>query len=166
MINIELIKAKLPQELWEKAEKFTIPDEFLTTMPDLIVLVLNSKSMDAAEEKQSWFNLLPMMNKEQIDKLRDILTREKQKLNDFLSRYTSINLPGISRLLDIPLSKARMISFELELDGFLERKENFVKKRFSRYWKLKENVNDVNVKNERGIRGTSECGLPHIECDN
>jgi hypothetical protein len=87
MANIELIKAKLPQELREKAEKFTIPDEFLTTMPDLIILVLNSKSMDTAEEKQSWFNLLPMMNKDQIDKLRDILTREKQKLDEIEQKY-------------------------------------------------------------------------------
>ncbi len=84
---MNLIKTKLPQELREKAEKFTIPDEFLTTMPDLIVLVLNSKSMDNAEEKQSWFNLLPMMNKEQIDKLRDILTREKQKLAEIEQKY-------------------------------------------------------------------------------
>lgn len=87
MANMNLIKTKLPQELREKAEKFTIPDEFLTTMPDLIMLVLNSKSMDAAEEKQSWFNLLPMMNKEQIDKLRDILTREKQKLAEIEQKY-------------------------------------------------------------------------------
>lgn len=87
MTNIELIKSKLPQELREKAEKFTIPDEFLTTMPELIVLILNSKSMDSAEEKQSWFSLLPMMNKEQIDKLNDILTREKQKLTEIEQKY-------------------------------------------------------------------------------
>jgi DNA repair exonuclease SbcCD ATPase subunit len=87
MANIDLIKTKLPQELREKAEKFTIPDEFLTTMPDLVVLVLNSKSMDNAEEKQSWFSLLPMMNKDQIDKLRDILTREKQKLSEIEQKY-------------------------------------------------------------------------------
>ena len=84
---MDLIKTKLPQELWEKAEKFTIPDEFLTTMPDLIVLVLNSKSMDNAEQKQSGFKLLPMMNKDQIDKLRDILTREKQKLAEIEQKY-------------------------------------------------------------------------------
>jgi len=53
MANMNLIKTKLPQELWEKAEKFTIPDEFLITMPNLIVLILNSKSLDNAEEKQS-----------------------------------------------------------------------------------------------------------------
>lgn len=84
---MDLIKTKLPQELREQAEKFTIPDEFLSTMPDLIILVLNSKSMDNPEEKQSWFNLLPMMNKEQIDKLRDILTREKQKLAEIEQKY-------------------------------------------------------------------------------
>ena len=69
MANTDLIKKVLPQELWEKAATFTIPDKFLETMPDLIVLVLNSKSMDTQEEKQSWFNLLPMMNDEQITKL-------------------------------------------------------------------------------------------------
>jgi uncharacterized membrane protein len=87
MTDINLIKQKLPQELREKAEKFTIPDEFIITMPDLIILVLNSRSMDAAEEKQSRFNLLPMMNKDQIDKLRDILTREKQKLEEIEQKY-------------------------------------------------------------------------------
>lgn len=87
MTNMDLIKSKLPQELREKAEKFTIPEEFLTAMPDLIILVLNSKSMDNAEEKQSWFNLMPMMNKEQMDKLRDILTREKQKLEEIEKKY-------------------------------------------------------------------------------
>ncbi len=87
MANIELIKQQLPPELREKAETFIIPDEFLTTMPDIIVLVLNSKSMDNPEEKQSWFNLLPIMNKDQIDKLRDILTREKQKLMEIEQKY-------------------------------------------------------------------------------
>ncbi len=87
MVNTDLIKVKLPQELRQLAVNFTIPDEFLTTMSDIIILVLNSKSMDSTEEKQSWFNLLPMMNKEQIDKLRDILTREKQKLSEIEQKY-------------------------------------------------------------------------------
>ena len=87
MVNMDLIKTKLPQELREKAEKFTIPDEFLTTMPEIIILIFNSKSMDTQEEKQSWFNLLPMMNKDQMDKLRDILTREKQKLLEIEQKY-------------------------------------------------------------------------------
>ena len=43
--------------------------------------------MDNPEEKQSWFNLLPMMNKDQIDKLKDILTREEQKLAEIEQKY-------------------------------------------------------------------------------
>ncbi|MEI7558035.1 MAG: hypothetical protein WCJ45_04340 [bacterium] len=87
MTNIDLIKSKLPNILREPAEKFTIPDEFLISMPDIIILILNSKSMDASEEKQSRFNLLPVMSKDQIDKLRDILTREKVKLQEIDQKY-------------------------------------------------------------------------------
>ena len=87
MANTALIQKQLPQELREKAATFIIPDKFLESMPDIITLILNSKSMDTQEEKQSWFNLLPMMNDEQMEKLRDILTREKQKLEEIESKY-------------------------------------------------------------------------------
>lgn len=43
--------------------------------------------MDNHDEKQSWLSLLPMMNDEQIAKLRDILTREKQKLEEIEAKY-------------------------------------------------------------------------------
>jgi len=87
MTTKELIQQYLPQEVWELAAPFTIPEQFLQSMPDLIVLVLLSKSMDNHEEKQSWFSLLPMMNDEQIMKLKDILTREKQKLEEIEAKY-------------------------------------------------------------------------------
>jgi len=82
-----LIKKSLPERLREQAKQFSIPEKYLTQMPDLIVLVLESRSMDKAEEKQSWFNLMPMMNDEQIAKLNDILTREKQKLQEIEQKY-------------------------------------------------------------------------------
>lgn len=87
MVNIELIQQKLPQELREIAKNYTISDNFLETMSDIIILVLQSKSLDTQQEKQSWFDLLPLMNQEQIDKLRDILTREKQKLEEIEKKY-------------------------------------------------------------------------------
>lgn len=83
----EAIKKYLPEAVQAKAEQFTIPIEFIEQMPELITLVLNSRSMDKAEEKQSWFNLLPLMNDEQIAKLNDILTREKQKLAEIEQKY-------------------------------------------------------------------------------
>jgi hypothetical protein len=87
MTSLELIHQSLPQELWTVAETFSIPDKFLQTLPDLVILILQSKSMDTQEEKQSWFTLFPMMNDEQIGKLRDILTREKQKLQEIDQKY-------------------------------------------------------------------------------
>lgn len=83
----EAIKKYLPETLWERAGQFTIPIEFIEQMPELITLVLNSRSMDKTEEKQSWFNLLPLMNDEQISKLNDILMREKQKLAEIEKKY-------------------------------------------------------------------------------
>ncbi|MEI8253405.1 MAG: hypothetical protein WCG25_06795 [bacterium] len=83
----ELIKQKIPQELRELASKFIIPENFLNQDVELIILLLKSKSIDKPEEKQSWFNLLSIMNKEQIDRLRDILVREKNKLEEIEKKY-------------------------------------------------------------------------------
>lgn len=81
------IHTYLPTEVQEKAKQFTIPIEFIEKMPELIVLVLNSRSMNEASEKQSWFNLLPLMTDDQISKLNDILTKEKQKLEEIEKKY-------------------------------------------------------------------------------
>lgn len=83
----EAVQKYLPTELQEKALQFTMPIEFIEKMPSLIVLILNSRSMSDAAEKQSWFNLLPLMTDEQIAKLNDILTREKQKLEEIEKKY-------------------------------------------------------------------------------
>jgi hypothetical protein len=56
-------------------------------MPSVVILILNSRSMSEASEKQSRFNLLPLMTDEQITKLNDILTREKQKLEEIEKKY-------------------------------------------------------------------------------
>ena len=71
---------KVLQETRDLCKDFTIPSEFIQDTPDLIVLILQSRSIDTPEEKQNWFNLLPMMNTEQIEKLRAILIKEKTKL--------------------------------------------------------------------------------------
>lgn len=87
MANTQLIQQKLPQDLRELASKFNISDSFLSNEPDLVVLILNSRSLATNEEKQSWFNLIPIMNSEQIEKLRDILTRERDKIAEIEAKY-------------------------------------------------------------------------------
>ncbi|MDR2189713.1 MAG: hypothetical protein LBP53_00500 [Candidatus Peribacteria bacterium] len=86
-MNTELLTQYLPAHLVEPASKFTIPEAFLREHSDLIILILESKSISEEKEKQSWFDLYPLMNKEQIDKLREILTREKEKLAEIEKKY-------------------------------------------------------------------------------
>ena len=87
MATQENITKFLPERLQQVALSYNIPDDMLETNADLVVLVLESKSISEQKEKQSWFDLYSLMNQEQIDKLRDILTREKQKLAEIEARY-------------------------------------------------------------------------------
>ena len=85
--NLGLIQEKLPENLWGMAQTFTIDDNSLNQYSDLVVLILNSKSLSDNTEKQNWFNLLTIMNEEQIPKLKEILTREKEKLEEINQKY-------------------------------------------------------------------------------
>ena len=87
MVTQESVEKYLPEHLRKVALEYNIPDDMLENNTDLVVLVLESKSINEPKEKQSWFDLYSLMNQEQIDKLRDILTREKQKLAEIEARY-------------------------------------------------------------------------------
>lgn len=87
MTNVALIQQYLPQNLWEIAEKFEIPENDLINRVDLIQLILESQSLAENNEKQNWFNLLPIMNDEQTEKLKEILVREKEKLAEINAKY-------------------------------------------------------------------------------
>ncbi len=87
MASNDLVVKYLPQPLREAAVGYTIPDQFIEKKAPLVALVLQSKSIGTPEEKQSWFNLLPLMNDEQIAKLEEILTKEKQKLDEIEKKY-------------------------------------------------------------------------------
>ncbi|NDK08162.1 hypothetical protein EOM39_02850 [Candidatus Gracilibacteria bacterium] len=65
---------------------FQIADEIQAEYPELIKLVLNTKSMDD-QERQYWFDILPSMSNEQIDRLYDILDTEKKKLEQLEASY-------------------------------------------------------------------------------
>jgi hypothetical protein len=82
-----IIEQNLPEDLWKTISSFIISDATLTVHGKLIELILRSRSIDTIEEKQNWFNLLPMMNQEQIEKLYWILEREKEKLQEIEEKY-------------------------------------------------------------------------------
>lgn len=87
MTDSKLIQQYLPKDLWESAVKYDIPSDFVAKMPETIELVLRSKSIESFEDRQSWFALLPLMNEEQMSRLKDILAKEKTKLAEIESAY-------------------------------------------------------------------------------
>lgn len=65
---------------------FTILDEIQSQYGELVKLVLNTESMDN-NEKQYWFDILPSMTDEQVDRLFDILETERKKLEELEVKY-------------------------------------------------------------------------------
>jgi len=97
MIDKKLVEKYLPKDLWDEVMKYSVWDEFIKKLPDLIEMILRSKSIDSHEEKQNWFNLLPLMNDEQIERLRNILLKEKRKLQEIEEKYKKTTKNKMSR---------------------------------------------------------------------
>ena len=67
-------------------DKFDIPETVKQQYPDLIPLILETESMND-EERQYWFQILPIMTEDQVKKLREILVNEKQQLSKLDKDY-------------------------------------------------------------------------------
>lgn len=65
---------------------FTILDEIQVQYWALVDLVLWSESIDN-NEKQYWFDILPSMTDEQVDRLFNILTTERNQLEELNLKY-------------------------------------------------------------------------------
>jgi hypothetical protein len=88
MADIAVLKKYLPEDLVAYASNFDIPEEFLEIDPELITLVLKSKALETDEDKQNWFNLLPLMTEDQIYKFKEILLKERKKLDEIEEKYS------------------------------------------------------------------------------
>lgn len=65
---------------------FSILDEIQAKYPELVDLVLGSESIDN-NEKQYWFDILPSMTDDQIDRLFNILMTERRQLEELNLKY-------------------------------------------------------------------------------
>lgn len=66
--------------------KFNIPSVVQEKYPKLIPLILETESMDD-EEREYWFQILPIMTPEQVQKFQDILISEKEQLAKLDAEY-------------------------------------------------------------------------------
>ncbi len=65
---------------------FRVPEKLIAEDVELVDFIMRSESMKDSE-RQYWFNLWEVMNTEQRDKLRDILSRERTKLAEIDAKY-------------------------------------------------------------------------------
>ena len=65
---------------------FKIPEYMLKEDKELVELIMLSESMNDGE-RQYWFDLTKTMNIQQVEKLRDILLKERQKLAEIEAKY-------------------------------------------------------------------------------
>jgi hypothetical protein len=68
------------------AADFTISPEILAQYNELITLILATESMDD-DERQYWFDIMPSMTDDQVDRLYNILDTEKKKLEELEVKY-------------------------------------------------------------------------------
>ena len=73
-------------ELKKDNKSFQIDDEILAKYKELIDMILVTESMDD-DERQYWFDIMPSMTEEQIDRLYNILDTEKKKLAELELKY-------------------------------------------------------------------------------
>jgi hypothetical protein len=65
---------------------YIIDPAVLEKHTELVELIKTAESMDD-KERQYWFDLLPVMNEDQIQNLNNILSTEKKKLADIDKKY-------------------------------------------------------------------------------
>ena len=119
-----LLVKYLPAHLIEIAKEYDIPDNFLEKDSDLVVLVLESKSLSKKEEKQNWFNLYPIMNAEQIGRLREILTNEKQKLKEIEERYKAKHNEIVQKYQENYMKNSQQQAKLKEAEAIAQQKES------------------------------------------
>jgi hypothetical protein len=67
-------------------DKYSVPTMVKEKFPDLVQLIKETESMND-EERDYWFQILPIMTEEQIRKFRDILLNEKNQLTKLDKEY-------------------------------------------------------------------------------
>lgn len=76
----------LAAKIREIESKYTIPQPVKEKYPDIIPLVLQTESMND-DERDYWFQILPIMTDEQISKFHGILTNERNQLKRLDQEY-------------------------------------------------------------------------------
>lgn len=87
-----------------------IPDAVMQKYPDLVELIKKTESM-SDDERNYWFQILPIMTEEQVQRLRNILEEEAQQLakldEEYQEELSEINKQHLSEWNEFDIKKER-----------------------------------------------------------
>ncbi len=86
-INLDDAAMMQGQNPLKPEDKYSVPPLVKEKFPDLMQLIKETESMNE-EERDYWFQILPIMTEEQIGKFRTILLNEKQQLTQLDQEYS------------------------------------------------------------------------------
>lgn len=86
VINLEEEAMAASSALATANDKYSVPDMVKEKFPDLMELIKTTESMND-EERDYWFQILPIMTEDQIARFREILLNEKQQLATLDKEY-------------------------------------------------------------------------------
>ena len=108
-----------------KDDKFKIPPIVLKKYPDLVELIKKTESM-SDEERDYWFQILPIMTVDQVDRLRKILDEEATQLAKLDDQYqeelTKLNKKHLAEWDSFEKKKEREERQEKEASAEAEEK--------------------------------------------
>lgn len=84
-LDLEAEAMQANQQVVQKP-KYVIPDLVKEKFPDLPGLLDKTESMNN-EERDYWYQIMPIMTEDQLKKLYDILTNEKKQLQSLDKQY-------------------------------------------------------------------------------
>jgi hypothetical protein len=73
-------------QITQNGKTYQVEEEIQAKFPELIKMILLTESMDD-DERQYWFDIMPSMTDDQIDRLFNILDTERRKLEELEMKY-------------------------------------------------------------------------------
>jgi len=108
-----------------------IPEDVQKQFPELIGLIKGSQSMND-EERQYWIDVLPIMTKDQLDNLNNILGNEKKQIEEADKQYEQ----GV---------KEDVKYFKLEFDEIKYKEKKLLRQKAEKMEELAETKNEETV---------------------
>lgn len=124
--GVDLRNLKTAKKQDDKSAKFKIPEDIKKKYPELVTLILGTESMND-DERQYWFQIMPIMTEEQTKKLHSILQNEKEQLAKLDEQYEEelkkLNDKHLLELKEKEFKKERTERFQKEKAAEEEEKD-------------------------------------------